>query len=129
MTAHKRVLIVDDSRSLRRMIEDALQAAGLVVSSCGSGEEALQLARTERIDAIVTDLNMPGIDGLELARRLKADAACARCPILILTTDNSAQRKQEARLAGVSGWVLKPFQPETLVKAIDKVCQRAGGVA
>jgi two-component system chemotaxis response regulator CheY len=71
---------------------------------------------------------MPDIDGLALTRQLRAQEETARCPILILTTDNTPERKQQAREAGASGWVLKPFQPETLIRAIDSVCQRAGAV-
>lgn len=118
------VLIVDDSRSLRKMIEAALTESGFDVMACEHGEEALQASRTKSVDVIVTDLNMPGIGGIELARRFRAESSTAHCPILVLTTDNSEQRKQEARQAGVSGWVLKPFQPATLVRAIQQVSKR-----
>lgn len=106
------------------MIEAALVQAGFDVMACESGEEALQTTRTQSVDVIVTDLNMPGIDGIDLARRFRTQSTTSKCPILVLTTDNSEQRKQEARLAGASGWVLKPFEPATLVRAIQQVCKR-----
>ena len=120
------ILIVDDSPSIRRMIAGALVAAGFKVTVCESAQQALAAASGSSLDAVVTDLNMPEMDGLELTRRLRMSAGAASCPILILTTENSAARKQEAKLAGASGWVLKPFQEETLVRAIRTVCEKAG---
>lgn len=120
----KRILVVDDSSTLRRMVELALTASGFDVTPCASGKEAVELARTTPPDVVITDLNMPDIDGLALTRKLRGALSTARCPILILTTENSAARKQEAKSAGASGWVLKPFQPETLLRAIDSVCKR-----
>jgi two-component system chemotaxis response regulator CheY len=125
----KHVMIVDDSSTLRRMIEQSLASSGFEVTSCASGKEAVELARKSSPQVVITDLNMPEIDGLALTRQLRATPQTAKCPILILTTDNSAERKQEARQAGASGWVLKPFQPETLIRAIQTVCQRAEGLA
>lgn len=124
----KHVMIVDDSSTLRRMIESSLAESGFEVTSCASGKEAVELARKSPPHVVITDLNMPEVDGLALTRQLRATAQTARCPILILTTDNSPERKAEARLAGASGWVLKPFQPETLIRAIQSVCQRAGAL-
>ena len=121
----KHVMIVDDSSTLRRMIERSLEESGFEVTSCSSGQEAVGLAKRLPPQVVITDLNMPEIDGLALTRRLRAQQETAKCPILILTTDNTAERKHEARQAGASGWVLKPFQPETLIRAINTVCQRA----
>ena len=124
----KRVMIVDDSSTLRRMIERSLEECGFEVTSCASGKEAVEAARKTPPQVVVTDLNMPEFDGLALTRQLRSEQQTAKCPILILTTDNTAERKAEARQAGASGWVLKPFQPETLVRAINSVCQRAGAL-
>ena len=99
---------------------------GYIVEILRGGEPAKP---GEAGEVVITDLNMPEIDGLALTRQLRATPQTAKCPILILTTDNSAERKQEARQAGASGWVLKPFQPETLIRAIQTVCQRAEGLA
>ncbi|RIK78086.1 MAG: hypothetical protein DCC67_11935 [Planctomycetota bacterium] len=125
MPSPLRILAVDDSPSIRRLIAQSLSAHGFEVLACESAEAALELAGREHIDAVVTDLNMPGLDGMALTRQLRTLRNTARCPILILTTDNSAARKQEAKQAGASGWILKPFQAETLLLAIGRVCQRA----
>jgi two-component system, chemotaxis family, chemotaxis protein CheY len=120
------ILIVDDSPSIRRMIESALSAAGHEVTACDSADQAIKASQRRRFDAVVTDLNMPEIDGLELTRRLRALQNTANSPILILTTESSPARKQEAKEAGANGWILKPFQEETLVRAIRSVCERTG---
>ncbi len=119
------VLVVDDSPSIRRLTVQALESAGLRATACEGALEALAQAARESFDAVVTDLNMPDLDGLTLTRRLRALPQMARCPILILTTEGSATRKQEARDAGASGWILKPFSADTLVYAIQKVSQRS----
>lgn len=123
-----RILVVDDSSTLRRMIENSLAESGFEVTSCASGKEAIELAQRTPPDVVITDLNMPEIDGLALTRQLRSQPSTAHCPILILTTDNTAERKQAARQAGASGWVLKPFQPETLIRAINSVCKRLEAV-
>lgn len=123
------ILIVDDSPSLRRMIAQALSSEGFDVASCGSGAEAIDAAKRKRVDVVVTDLNMPEVDGLELTRQLRKLPNTASCPILILTTETSPARKEDAKQAGANGWILKPFQEETLVRAIRSVCQRSGATA
>jgi two-component system chemotaxis response regulator CheY len=120
------VLIVDDSPSIRRMIERSLSSAGFEVTACESADEAIAVATAARVDAVISDLNMPDMDGLALTRRLRTISNTASCPILILTTESSAARKQQAKEAGANGWVMKPFQEETLVRALRSVCQRAG---
>jgi two-component system, chemotaxis family, chemotaxis protein CheY len=120
------VLIVDDSPSIRRMIAQTLATEGFEVSPYGSGAEAISASKAKAVDVVVTDLNMPEIDGLELTRQLRRLPNTAKCPILILTTETSASRKDEAKAAGANGWILKPFREEALVRAIRSVCQRAG---
>lgn len=123
------ILIVDDSPSIRRMIAQALAAEGFQVSPCGSGTEAIAAAQHQPVDVVVTDLNMPEIDGLELTRRLRQVPNTASCPILILTTETAPSRKEDAKLAGANGWILKPFREEALVRAIHSVCRRSGATA
>ncbi len=118
------VLIVDDSPSLRRMIERSLTASGFSVSAVGLAKDAIHVAERQHVDVVVTDLNMPEIDGLTLTRRLRAIPNTAKCPILILTTETAATRKEEARQAGASGWIVKPFQEETLLRAIQTVSRK-----
>lgn len=120
------VLIVDDSPSIRRMIAQTLAAEGFDVSPCSSGAEAVAAAKAKTVDVVVTDLNMPEVDGLELTRQLRRLPGTATCPILILTTETSAARKDDAKAAGANGWILKPFREEALVRAIRSVCQRTG---
>ncbi|MBA4106631.1 MAG: two-component system response regulator [Pirellula sp.] len=123
------VLVVDDSPSIRRMIAVTLAAEGFEVSPCSSGVEAIKAAKAKAVDVVVTDLNMPEIDGLELTRQLRLLPNTSKCPILILTTETSAARKDEAKTAGANGWILKPFREEALVRAIRSVCQRTGATA
>lgn len=118
------VLIVDDSPSLRRMIERSLTESGFSVSAVGLAADALRVAGQHQIDVVVTDLNMPEMDGLTLTRRLRTLPNTAKCPILILTTETASARKEEARRAGASGWILKPFQEETLLRAIQTVSRK-----
>lgn len=122
MASH--VLIVDDSPSLRRMIERSLTASGFSVSAVGLAPDAIHVAEREQVDVVVTDLNMPEMDGLTLTRRLRTIPNTAKCPILILTTETASARKEEARRAGASGWILKPFQEETLLRAIQTVSRK-----
>lgn len=123
------ILIIDDSPSIRRMIAQTLSAEGFDVFPCNSGAEAVAVAKARAIDAVVTDLNMPEVDGLELTRQLRRLPNTQRCPILILTTETSPARKQDAKAAGATGWILKPFQEETLIRAIRSVCQRSGATS
>ena len=111
------------------MIAQALSTEGFEVSPCSSAAEAISAAKVRAVDVVVTDLNMPEIDGLELTRRLRALPNTMGCPILILTTESAQSRKEEAKLAGANGWILKPFREETLVRAIRSVCQRSGVTA
>ena len=123
------VLIVDDSPSIRRMIAQTLAEEGFAVSPCSSGAEAIATAQTKKVDIVVTDLNMPEVDGLELTRRLRSLPNTSTCPILILTTETSPSRKEDAKSAGANGWILKPFREEALVRAIRSVCQRTGATS
>lgn len=118
------VLIVDDSPSLRRMIERSLAASGFTVSAVGLAADALRVAEQHPIDVVVTDLNMPEMDGLTLTRQLRGISNTAKCPILILTTETASVRKEEARQAGASGWIVKPFQEDTLLRAIQTVSHK-----
>jgi len=117
----KSVLAVDDSVSMRRMLAAALRGAGYeVVESC-DGADALEKMRERQFDVVLTDQNMPRMDGLELTRQLRADARYSQVPVLILTTESSPEVKQAGRAAGATGWLLKPFDPEALVATLRRV--------
>jgi two-component system chemotaxis response regulator CheY len=116
-----RILAVDDSPSMRDMVRIALTGAGFEVTQATDGEEALQLAREHAFDLILSDVNMPRMDGIELIRALRAENSYRHTPILMLTTDGSADRKREGKEAGATGWIVKPFDPAQLIATMLRV--------
>lgn len=119
MTAY--IMTVDDSASLRMAIRIALTGAGYAVTEASDGAEGLAKATATRFDLIVTDLNMPVMDGLTMIRELRAKPAGAGVPIIFLTTESDADIKQQAKAAGATGWLTKPFEPDQLVRVVKKV--------
>ncbi|HUL93830.1 MAG TPA: response regulator [Burkholderiales bacterium] len=117
----KKVLAVDDSRSLREMVSFTLRGAGFEVREAGNGQEALDIARRETFSLVLTDQNMPLMDGLTLVRSLRSLPAYRTAPILMLTTESGDDMKQKGRAAGATGWIVKPFNPERLVEIVRKV--------
>ena len=115
------ILAVDDSPSMRRMVVHVLTSGGYTVLEAGDGVEALQLARSHRIDAVLTDQNMPNMDGIALVRQLRTLEGYARTPIMLLTTESSPELKQRGREAGATGWMVKPFDPERLIEVFTKL--------
>lgn len=118
------ILTVDDSPSLRMAIRIALTGAGYAVTEAGDGIEGLGKASGAKFDMIITDLNMPNMDGLTMIRELRKDPAQCGTPIIFLTTESDASVKQEAKAAGATGWLVKPFVPEQLIKIARKVLGR-----
>ena len=117
----KRVLAVDDSKSLRQMVSFTLRGAGFEVIEAEDGQTALELAKTEYFNVVLTDQNMPRMDGITLVRSLRELPAYRTAPILMLTTESSDAMKQQGRAAGATGWIVKPFNPERLVEIVRKV--------
>jgi len=115
------ILAVDDSRSMRQLVSMALSNAGHAVDVANDGSEALAAARRGSYDAIVTDVNMPNMDGIALVRELRALPRYKSIPILIMTTEATPERKQESRDAGASGWLVKPFKTENLLSLFARV--------
>ena len=115
------ILTVDDSPSLRMAIKIALTGAGYAVTEAGDGVEGLSKATSTHFDMIVTDLNMPNMDGLTMIEELRKSPAQAGVPIIFLTTESDAEMKQRAKAAGATGWLVKPFVPDQLVKVARKV--------
>ena len=115
------ILTVDDSPSLRMAIRIALSGAGYNVTEAGDGVEGLAKAASAKFDMIVTDLNMPNMDGLTMIRELRKQSAQAGIPIIFLTTESDAEMKAQAKAAGATGWLVKPFVPDQLVKVARKV--------
>ena len=115
------ILAVDDSASMRKMVSFTLTGAGYHVVEAVDGVDAFEKAQTHRIDLVLTDQNMPNLDGLGLTRKLREQAKFKTIPILILTTESSDQMKQAGRDAGATGWLVKPFDPARLIEVIQKV--------
>lgn len=113
------ILVVDDSPSLRRMIGACLRAGGYAVSEAADGDEALALALDADFGMLVTDQVMPGTDGLTLIRTLRAKPAYAAIPMLMLSTEADSQVREQARVAGASGFLAKPFDPDQLMEAVN----------
>ncbi len=115
------ILAVDDSASMRQMVTFTLQKAGYDVVEASDGQEALQLAQSKTFNLVLTDVNMPKMDGIALVRALRALPAYKFTPLLTLTTESTADKKQEGKAAGATGWIVKPFNPEQLLGVIKKV--------
>jgi two-component system, chemotaxis family, chemotaxis protein CheY len=115
------ILAVDDSVSMRQMISVTLKSAGYEVVQASCGQEALQLAKTRKVDLVLTDINMPNMDGLSLIRALRALPNYRFTPILTLTTESAADMKQQGKSAGATGWIVKPFNPDQLLQVLKKV--------
>jgi two-component system chemotaxis response regulator CheY len=116
-----RILAVDDSRSMREMVAFTLTSAGFNVAQAEDGAIGLELARKEKFGLVLVDVNMPNMDGMALIRALRAEADYKFTPLLMLTTEAAADRKQEGKAAGATGWIVKPFNPEQLVATVKRV--------
>lgn len=117
----KTVLAVDDSPSMRQMVAFTLKSSGYEVIEAVDGLDGLDKARAGRVSLVLTDQNMPRMDGLTLIRRLRGLPEYRRTPILMLTTEASAEMKAEGRAAGATGWLVKPFDPLKLIEVVKKV--------
>lgn len=115
------ILAVDDSASMRKMVSFTLVGAGYHVVEAVDGQDALDKAQAQTFDLVLTDQNMPRLDGLGLTRKLREMPAFQTIPILILTTESSDDMKQAGRAAGATGWLVKPFDPNRLIEIIRKV--------
>ncbi len=115
------ILTVDDSASIRMTTKIALTNAGYQVTEAVDGADGLAKAKSDPFDLIVTDLNMPNMNGLEMIEALRQSPAHTGVPIIFLTTESDADMKARAKAAGATGWVTKPFDPENLVKIVRKV--------
>ncbi|MEH6690899.1 MAG: response regulator [Pseudorhizobium pelagicum] len=118
------ILTVDDSASIRLTTRVALSNAGYTVTEAVDGKDGLAKLDAGQFDIIVTDLNMPNMDGLTMIRELRKLPAHTGVPVIFLTTESDAEIKQQAKAAGATGWLTKPFDPESLVKIVRKVLAR-----
>ena len=116
-----KILIADDSASIRQMITFTLKGAGHSVVEATEGIDALNKAKAEKFDCVITDLNMPNKDGITLTKDLRALSNYKFTPILLLTTESAIDKKQQGKEAGATGWIVKPFNPDQLLQTIKKV--------
>ncbi len=120
----KQILVVDDSATIRQMLRFTLSGANFDVVEAGDGQEAVAKLTNgggAKPHLIITDLNMPVMDGMALIKEIRGMEAYKFTPILMLTTETSAEKKQEGQAAGATGWIVKPFNPDQLIKIIQKV--------
>ena len=115
------ILTVDDSPSMRKMVSFTLVGAGYQVVEAVDGMDAYEKAQTQPFDLVLTDQNMPRMDGLALIKSLRALPQYASTPILMLTTESSDAMKSQGRAAGATGWLVKPFDPQKLIEVVRKV--------
>ena len=116
-----KILAVDDSASMRQMVVFTLESAGYDVVEAVDGQQALDVAKNESFDLVLSDINMPVMNGIELVKQLRQLEAYKYTPILMLTTETSSDRKMAGKGAGATGWVVKPFNPDKLLATIKKV--------
>lgn len=117
----KTILVVDDSASIRQMVESTLKTAGYTVQTAPDGQAALDMCQVKRFDFVLTDQNMPRMDGLTLIKSLRGMTSYRTTPIVVLTTEASDTMKSQGRAAGATGWMVKPFDPAKLLAVASKV--------
>ena len=116
-----RVLTVDDSRTILAMLHHTLTGAGFDVLQAEDGQKGLDVLKTEDVDVVITDINMPIMDGIEFIKSVRSSGQYQSLPILILTTETSQEKRDLGRSAGGTGWIVKPFDPEKLISVIRRV--------
>ena len=117
----KKILIVDDSSSVRTVARMALREKGYDVVEASNGQEALSKLESERCHLVISDVNMPQMDGITLLKEIKRHPNYKFTPVIMLTTEAGEDKKQEGRAAGAKAWITKPFQPQVLVDAVSKL--------
>lgn len=121
----KRILSIDDSPSVRKLVEFALKSKGFQVASAEDGQVALELMAEEKFDAIILDINMPRMDGLQFLKKIRSDDAYASIPVIILTTEGQEADKDRAMKLGASVYIVKPFKPTELLSLVEEVLASA----
>ena len=117
----KMIMTVDDSASVRQMVSFTLRDAGYGVVEAVDGKDALSKVNGSTLHMVITDLNMPNLDGIGLIQALRSIPSCKFIPIVMLTTESQVEKKQEGKAAGATGWIVKPFKPEQLLAVVKKV--------
>ncbi len=117
----KTIMTVDDSASVRLMVKFTLAGLGFDIIEAVDGIDALRKIEKKPVHMLITDINMPELDGINLVRKVREIPACKFIPIIILTTESQEEKKREGKKAGATGWIIKPFKPDQLVAVIRKV--------
>jgi two-component system chemotaxis response regulator CheY len=120
-TMSKTIMTVDDSAGIRQMVSFTLRQSGYQVIEAVDGKDALSKLNGASIHMLLTDLNMPNMDGIELIRRVRTNSSHRFIPIVMLTTESQAEKKREGKAAGATGWIVKPFKPDQLLAVVKKV--------
>lgn len=118
----KQVLTVDDSATVRSVLRMTLEREGYEIIEAENGKRALEIFPDTGVDMVVTDLNMPEMDGIDLIKEVRKKPGARFMPIIMLTTESQPEKKQEGKKAGASGWITKPFKPEQLLAVVRMVC-------
>lgn len=116
-----KILVVDDSASMRQMVKFSLEASGHSIVEAADGKSGLNTAKLAQFDLVLTDVNMPIMDGFELTKELRKLPSFKFTPIIMLTTESDSNKKMQGKAAGVTGWIVKPFQPEKLIAIVNKL--------
>ncbi len=116
-----KILAVDDSISIRQMVSHTLKEAGYEVETANDGSDALKKSERTKFDVVISDVNMPIMGGFDLVRAMRKNPTYKFTPILMLTTETSTEKKMEGKSAGATGWLVKPFNPDTLLKTLKRV--------
>ncbi|MFA5904244.1 MAG: response regulator [Desulfobacula sp.] len=117
----KLILTADDSASMRQMVTFTLKGAGYEVLEAVDGKDGLEKSKKTDVDMVITDLNMPNMDGIQMIREIRALPKYKFIPIILLTTESQDEKKMQGKAAGATGWIVKPFKPEQLLAVIKKV--------
>lgn len=117
----KTIMTVDDSASVRMMVNFTLSELGFEIVEAANGKDALRKMEAQQVHMLITDVNMPELDGISLVRKIRENPSYRFIPIIILTTESQEEKKKEGRQAGATGWIVKPFKPEQLIAVVRKV--------
>ncbi|MCR5289569.1 MAG: response regulator [Treponema sp.] len=119
--ANKKILAVDDSVSIRKSISFILGQEGFEIVEAVDGKDALDKAKADKFNLVITDINMPNMDGIELTKQLRVTEGYKFTPIIALTTENQQSKMEEGKAAGATGWIVKPFTSEKLIAIVKKI--------
>ena len=116
-----RIMAIDDAKTMRELVKGILENEGHEVLTAEDGEDAMKIARDNKVDLVLSDVNMPNMNGISLISKLRRLENYQHTPIIMLTTEGDGYKKDKAKAMGANGWLQKPFEPQRLVKAVEKM--------